>query len=478
MITKPRLRRSSSIAVGALLSVSAIHAQATPEMREVLNRLQRLEEANRELMGEVRSLRTELAAVRGGAPATSETATADAPVTEQASVNPANSVNPTNVDKVRIEELAQTKVEASQKLPVRITGMALFNAYGNSRYNGGNENTPVASLLPGDATQGGSLRQTVLGIQFESPKSVFGARVSGSVFADFFGGSSDSRGHTLRLRTATVSLDWASTQVTVGQDKPLISPRDPNSFAQVGVSPLTGAGNLWLWQPQARVEQRFKFGDRSGLRAQVGVFQTRELGEEGNGYNSYVPPPTGSFVIPSERPDPGLESRLEFWHRLGENTRVEIAPGFHYNTSHAGTSNIPTQIYTVDWLIKPSEHFEFSGFYYTGQNIASLGALPQGFLFGTAGRAHVVHSMGGWAQVRIPVTQRLAFDFYSGTQDDRNADLVTGYIGANRAYFGNAQYRIAPNVILSLEGGQVRTQYLGTWTRLNNHYDLAVAYLF
>jgi hypothetical protein len=31
---------------------------------------------------------------------------------------------------------------------------------------------------------------------------------------------------------------------------------------------------------------------------------------------------------------------------------------------------------------------------------------------------------------------------------------------------------------LSLEGGQVRTMYLGPGLRVNNHYDLAVAYLF
>ncbi len=76
------------------------------------------------------------------------------------------------------------------------------------------------------------------------------------------------------------------------------------------------------------------------------------------------------------------------------------------------------------------------------------------------------------------MTQRLAFDFFAGTQDDRNADLVSGYIGANRAYYGNVQYRIAPNVILSLEAGQVRTLYLGPGYKLNNHYDVAVAYLF
>src|SRR4029079_8182070 len=58
--------------------------------------------------------------------------------------------------------------------------------------------------------------------------------------------------------------------------KPILSPREPDSLAQVGVSPLTAAGNLWLWQPQARVEQRFHFGERTTFRAPGGVFQTSE----------------------------------------------------------------------------------------------------------------------------------------------------------------------------------------------------------
>jgi hypothetical protein len=72
----------------------------------------------------------------------------------------------------------------------------------------------------------------------------------------------------------------------------------------------------------------------------------------------------------------------------------------------------------------------------------------------------------------------LSFDLYGGQQDDRNADLVYGFIGKNQAYFANAMYRLAPNVLVSLEGGQVRTTYYRTGNRLNDHYDLGIAYLF
>ena len=37
---------------------------------------------------------------------------------------------------------------------------------------------------------------------------------------------------------------------------------------------------------------------------------------------------------------------------------------------------------------------------------------------------------------------------------------------------------LAPNVILALETTQLRTTYLSQGVRINNHYDLALAYLF
>jgi len=393
----------------------ALHAQSTPEIREILDRLQNLENANRALTDEIHSLRQELAAAK------------TSPTSEVAARTPAESAaqneDQISVEKARLDELAQSKVESSQKLPIRVTGMALFNGYVNGRFNGGAENTTIASTTPGDATGGGTLSQSILGLAYDSPQTVLGAKVSGSLNLDFFGGSANSLDHLVRLRTATISLDWGQTSILVGQDKPIISPRDPTSFAQVGVSPLTGAGNLWLWQPQIRVEQRVRLGEASGLLVQAGVVQTRELGSEADGYNSYVPtPPAGS--PPVEHAEPGVEGRVELWHQWSDTARIEIAPGFHYNSSTVGPFGVPSQLFSVDWLIKPASHLELSGFFYQGQNVADLGALPQGWVFHGYPNVRPVHSTGGWAQLRIPVTDRLAFDFYSGRQDDRNSDLA------------------------------------------------------
>ncbi len=49
---------------------------------------------------------------------------------------------------------------------------------------------------------------------------------------------------------------------------------------------------------------------------------------------------------------------------------------------------------------------------------------------------------------------------------------------ATLQYGANLFYRIAPNVIFGPEISQLRTLYLANGTRLTNHYDLALGYLF
>jgi hypothetical protein len=435
-------------------------AQNSPDLQEILTRLDRLEKDNRSLTDEVRALRKELADLHdqhGGSASDGQ------PADDHAAVQQS-----------RVEEIAQTKVESSQKFPIRVTGMALFNAYVNGRHNNQSVNPTIASFVNGDATGGGTLRQSTLGLLFNGPITVGGAKVSGSVYMDFFGGSSASLNHLVRLRTAEIDLDWTNTSLMFGQAKPIISPRDPDSLAQVGVSPLTGAGNLWLWQPQVRIEQRMKLGNNTGLRAQLGVFQTN--------YLTGTPDPTG--YAPSTDPAgaedslPGVEGRFELWRRWGETGRLEIAGGIHVNRNRAGSFALPSNVYSVDWFYRPISKIEFSGMFFHGRNVATLGALRQGFTVLPNGNLIPVRSSGGWAQIRVPITSRLAFDIYGGQQDDRNSDLRYDDIAKNQAYFANVMYRLAPNVIVSLEGGQVRTSYFKHGNRLNDHYDLAIAYLF
>ncbi len=472
-------------------------AQGPPELQEILSRLERLEKENQAMSQEIRALHEELAgrssvilatAAVGRSTGASNIGQAAVSIASQPSAssdgqapNPEQPAPPNTqsleerlaVQQNRLDELAQTKVEASQKYALRITGTALFNTYLNGRHNNNTENPTIASDDPGHATGGGTLRQSTLGLLFSGPQTVFGGKVSGSLYMDFFGGSTSSLNHLFRIRTAAINLDWANTSLMVGQDKPLISPRDPDSLAQIGVSPLTGAGNLWLWQPQIRLEQRFNFGSETGLRLQTAGMQTSQLNAT-NDPNAYMSTSSNGSI---EDSNPAAEARVELWRRWSETGRLEIAGGFHFNENHVSRFSLPTNIYSLDWFFRPVAKVEFSGTYYHGRNVAVLGALRQGFEV-IEGRWLSVPSNGGWAQLRFPLTERLSIDVYGGEQDDQNSLLDSGDIAKNQGYFGNVMYRFAPNVIVSLEGGQVRTKYLGGGNRLNDHYDLAVAYLF
>ena len=438
--------RSSILGLVALLAPMSLSAQATqnqttPDLATILERLDRLERENRALAEQVRELQAQL-----GTPAPSPPT-----VTERA-----------DIQEQRTADLAQTKVEASQKFPIRLTGMALFNAFANSKQSGSSLDYPVVAQPAGQAHSGASVRQTIIGLDYNGPLAVWGGKVRGSVYMDFFNAGTNSE---MRVRTADIEIAWKDRSVMAGLEKPIFNPREPSSLAQVGISPLTGAGNLWLWLPQVRFGQDLKFGANTGLQAQFGAVQTREIG-----------PYVGSAVPEAARP--GVEGRLNFYHAIDEDRRFELAAGFHASTTHAGGFSIPSDLYSLDWSFIPWKPLEFTGFFYSGRNVAHLGSgTRQGFGVNPT-FAEAVASRGGWGQLTLHALPRVDFHIFTGQVDDRNDDLDEGAIGKNLLFGGNVFFRIAPNVLVGLEATQLRTVYLGQGVRINNHYDLALAYRF
>lgn len=414
--------------------------QTSPDIQKVLDRLDTLEEENRKLLDEIHELRTELI--------------------ERNSER-------LDVQENRTAELDQSKVGTSQKMPVTLTGMLLFNAFENGRNGGSAQDPTAANLNAAPAFSGASLRQTVLGLKFNGPDLPGGGKASGQFYMDFFAGTSSPFNNLLHIRIATLDLNWNNFTLSVGQDKPIISPREPTSLAQVGVSPLTGAGNLWDWEPQVRIQQRFLIGEDTGFLAQAGVYQTAE---------SYPGTLSDEYAGTLERARPGYEGRLEFF-RGTANRRIEIAPGFHFSTTHVAGDSVPSQIFSLDWLLRPASLVEFTGEFFHGENVAGLGAR-QGFDILPSDDVIPVHSQGEWGQIAVFPASRLSLHIYTGEQHDQASDVAPGGVTRNFVYAGNLMYKLAPNVVAAFEASQARTQYLGSLLRLNNHYDLALAYLF
>lgn len=441
-----------------LLMAAAAYGQSQTDVRQILDRLDKLEEQNRELMAEVHALRRELSATREQAP--------PAPA-DQAQAAPTLAER-VEVQERRVAELAQAKVQSDQRLPVQLSGTLLFNSSWTGRHNGDQGNPTLASLNPGLASFGGTLRQSTLGLKFQGPSIFAGGKVTGSIFTDFFAGTGSSLNQLMRVRVATIDLEWKRTTLSFAQDKPILAPREPTSLSQVGISPLTSAGNLWLWQPQIRLEQRFQFGDTSGLRVQAGVYQTSE---------STSGAPT-EYLNSFNRSRPGLQGRVELWRDFGEGRRVEIAPGFHISNSRVAGYSIPSRIYSVDWLIRPAARFDFSGTFFGGQNVGTVGGLRPSITFFPGDSIRAVSALGGFAQLTYRLNRRTWFNLYAGQQSNDGSDLLPGSVSRNLAYAGNVMYRLAGNVVASFEASQARTAYLGSGTRLVPHYDLAIAYLY
>lgn len=434
------LMKKTTVLLLALGISRPVFCQTNSDIQKILDRLDTLEAENRKLLDEIHELRGELVE---------------------------HNSERLDVQESRTAELDQSKIGTSQKFPVTLTGMLLFNAFANGKDAGGAQDPAAAALNASPAFSGASLRQTVLGLKFNGPDLPGGGKASGQFYMDFFAGSQAPFNNLLHIRIATLDLKWKNFTLTAGQDKPIISPREPSSLAQVGVSPLTAAGNIWDWEPQVRLEQRFSFGENTGLIAQAGVYQTAEF------YPATQPDEYGGTL---ERARPGYQGHFEFYHGT-ENRRIEIAPGFHFSTTHVAGDSVPSQIFSLDWLARPSAIVEFTGEFFHGENFAGLGAL-QGFDILPSDAVIPVHSQGEWGQISLFPTARLSLHAYAGEQHDEASDVAPGGITRNFVYAGNLWYKLAPNVIAAFEASQARTQYLGSLLRLNNHYDLALAYLF
>jgi hypothetical protein len=219
-------------------------------------------------------------------------------------------------------------------------------------------------------------------------------------------------------------------------------------------------------------------GEQAGLSAQMGLIQTDE------GLAS-VP---AAFASTLGDVRPGLEGRFGFFRKFGDELRIEIASGFHVSNTHVAGASVPSRVFSTDWLLHPAQPLELTGFFFTGENVAHFGTtgIRQGFAILGPRNVLPVHSHGGWTQLKTVATNRLSFHLMAGFQSDRQSDVIAGFgaggpnggIARNLAYGANFFYKLSPNVITSFETLQTRTTYLLFGQRLNNHYDLAFAYLF
>lgn len=354
--------------------------------------------------------------------------------------------------------------DSTPRRTIEFSGLVLLNGfYNTARVN----NSDVPQVALNDtltiAGGGGTLRQTRLGVLLTDP-DVLGGSFSGELDADFFGGQPPVNGRTfpvLRLRRAVGIVSWHRTQLLFGQETPLVASREPRSLAAVGFPDFAGAGNLWLWIPQARFTVEMGYTLRLALQ---GAVLAPTAGT-----------PQGPFFTQADSAErsgrPYLEGRLRLsWGATDDPS--EIAVGGHQGwlrniDSVTGDSLLQSQAITVDARFKFGE-IEILGEGFVGKALAGLGGGGIGQNFGVAGAP--VRTKGGWGQMNIRLRQAWLAGWGCGVDDPDDADVLATGVFRNFVCEGHLQWRPPGPVVFGFEYRRLQTTYQGgdvTATHLN-----------
>jgi hypothetical protein len=375
---------------------------------------------------------------------------------------------------------AQSKIGSRLRTKVELSGMILINGF----YNGAQMNAPDVpgwvsrnqdtTGLP-NASLGGLMRQTQLGLTVSGARAV-GADLSADLQLDFFGGaplSGDDRFYTPpRIRTANVRLDWPHFGLLIGQEKPLVSPQSPVTYAQIGRPGFWAAGNLYEWTPQARVTLEFGSALRFGL--QGAGLDPVQVNEE--------PFATPVGVDAGEKSGrPAVEGRvyLDWGDDESEST---IGIGVHQAWVATTTSAIvSSQAVTADFRIVLLGTVTLAGEAYSGQALSDLGGgIDQGF--GPQGQP--VRTKGGWAQLNVRLVSGWEFGGGFGMDDPEDSDLLqaNGTLPAdarlkNVAYQGHVHWKPGGGLLLGAEIWRFQTTY--PWGAISaNHVNVFAGVAF
>lgn len=363
----------------------------------------------------------------------------------------------------KVDEQYQTKVASGSRYRLQLSGLVLLNVFNN---RGAVDNLDVPGIAqnrtPFDSAGafGASLRQTQLTLAVSGPE-LAGAKTSGEVTADFFGGfPATPEGVTaglMRLRTARVALDWKDTTLAGAQESPFFSPNSPTSLVSIAYPALGGAGNIWTWTPQIYVDHRIRLAGDSSLVLEGGVLDPL-TGEVTSEYNR--------LATAGERSrNPAWAMRVG-WQRTANQRTASFGTGGYFSRQDWGFGrSIDAWVATVDWDLPLGPWFSVSGEVYRGQAIAGLGGgeSPGVFFSGEPAAATTLvtpaASAGGWSQLKFRPTERLEFNgafgedqvFHSGLFRFPFTAQTATPVRRNSSGFANIIYRPRTNLLFSLE---------------------------
>src|SRR5208282_682025 len=396
----------------------------------------------------------------------------------------------------KVDDQYQTKVESASKYRMRLSGIVLMNLVSNQ---GALDNIDLPTLAyarpPGGSggSFGATLRQSEIGFEAFGP-AVAGAKTKADLQLDLAGGfpsvPNGINSGLVRLRTATMRMDWTNTSLVVGQDAIFFSPNSPTSFATLAIPALTYAGNLWSWVPQIRVEHKVALGEESSLIFQGGILDpvSGEVpgAEPGTSYNRQAGPGEASR-------QPAYGTRIA-WTRnvFGQPLRVGIG-GYYTRQDYAFNRNVDGWAGMTDFDLPLNRQFSLSGKFYRGRALGGLyGGIGRSVLFSgdptlASTEVQALDSIGGWAQLKYRPANKWEFNAAFGMDNPYASDLKyfeypqsygDATLARNQAGFVNMIYRPRSDLLFSAEYRHLTTYSLTDGGNSAGHLNLMMGVLF
>lgn len=392
----------------------------------------------------------------------------------------------------KVEDQYQTKVESGSKYRVRLSGLALLNVVST---NGAVDNLDVPGIARPKSPQdsngsfGATMRQSLISLEVTGP-NWRGARTSGDLSFDFFGGfPATSGGITsglVRLRTAKLLLDWPNTSVAMGQEAPFFSPLSPTSLASTAYPALSSAGNMWVWTPQVRVERRVDVSEASKVVMQFGILAPLS-GESPAAEYNWMPSAGERSRVPA------YATRFAWQHTAGDRLAT-LGMGSYYSRQNWGFGRtVDAWATTADWDIPLGKWFALSGEAYRGRAIGGLGAgasgsvLFRGLPSLATSSVLALNSAGGWAQLKFKPLERMEFNVafgedYPFRQGLRPLLLSRSIEGSpasrNASGFLNVIYQARSNLLFSIEYRRLWTASFYDQKQTADHISISSGIVF
>lgn len=374
----------------------------------------------------------------------------------------------------------QTKVESESKYPVKITGMVLLNGFVNSGAVDVASNPALA--IGGSGSAGASVRQTMLGLDARGPH-LFGAHSSADIRMDFYGspasnistftysGVYNTNAGLLRLRTAHAGLYWDRTEIYFALDRPIVSPDTPTSLVAASVPALAWSGNLWTWNPQVGITEKFGPAESPGLQLQAAMIDVGDapLTPPAAPPGSSIPTPPTTPPPPTsaeQSSGPGIEARVSLLGSQRDDGRNHFGAGGYFAPHLSALGNrYDSWAATLDARMLLLPHLQLSASAYRGLALGGLGGggykdfayslntITGGYYF------RPLDDAGGWTELKEKVNNRLQFNQAYGMDDVFAYDLRRYFVydapaldlARNRTFTGNVIYSPSAYLLFSLE---------------------------